>query len=52
MNEAEWVSNNGGGICCVFYAKGDVLLQAPSRDPGNFFNRCGDEAGNGEFAET
>ena len=52
VNEAEGVSNNGCGIGFVFYVEGDAFLQTPSGDPGNFFNRGGDEAGNGEFAET
>lgn len=52
VNEAEGVSNNGCGIGFVFYVEGDAFLQTPSGDPGNFFNRGGDEAGNGELAET
>ena len=52
VNEAEGVSNNGCGIGFVFYVEGDAFLQTPGGDPGNFFNRGGDEAGNGELAET
>ena len=52
MNETQRVPDDGGGIGFAFYAKGDVLLDTPIRDPGNFFHRCGDEAGKSEFAET